>query len=127
MDTYFFSRHAPNPRMIGDLGSPITRQFVGTITSIKRNGDFISFTEASPYSQDGKTFTYMLYKHKIPVRSIVVVDIPLLDWIRAGATLLVPKTEVKDKGTKSYCGLIRVKNTKLETDFWNGCSPYPNL
>lgn len=45
LDVYIFAYHAPDLKMVEDLGSKINSRFKGTISNIQRQGDKITFTE----------------------------------------------------------------------------------
>ncbi|MBD2777677.1 hypothetical protein [Iningainema tapete] len=121
MDTYFFSHHVPDPKMIEDLGVPLTTRFKGEISNIQAQGNLISFTEALCIGGER-----IKVNHTIPAQSIVIVEgSPLLQqaWLEAGvSTLLVPqfKNETSDRGVvvSKYCGLLQVHKIEVITSVW---------
>lgn len=128
MNIYFFSYHAPDPKMIKDLGSPLTVQFKGEISNIHTQGNLISFTETLYLGGQR-----IKANHTIPTESIVIVEAsPLLQeaWLTAGiSTLLVPqmKREVNEKGcvVLKYCGLVQIHKIEVITSGWNCGSDNP--
>jgi hypothetical protein len=119
MKAYFFSRHTADSKMVEHLGGKIAAQYTGTISGIKRQGDFISFVET--LLDGGEKIT-----HTIESESIVVAVCPLplqIEWLKTGVTLLIPQTkrEVENGSTIfSYCGLVRTKKIEIVTEQWAG-------
>ncbi|NEQ28383.1 MAG: hypothetical protein F6K28_57280 [Microcoleus sp. SIO2G3] len=121
MDIYFFSPHAPDPKMIQDLGAPIKTRFRGEISNIVRKGNCISFTETLYL---GGQLLKPCYT--IPAESIVVVEgSPLLQsaWLAAGVEiLLIPQMKsevgVHDCVVLKYCGLVQVHKIEVITSPW---------
>lgn len=119
MKVYFFSRHTADDKMVNHLGGEIAAQYTGTISNIKKQGDFVSFAETP---LDGGVPT----THTIDPDSIVVAVCPLnlqVEWLRTGVTLLVPQTrrEVENGSTVfSYCGLVRIKKVEIISEQWAG-------
>ena len=118
MDIYFFSPHVPDPKMIQDLGTPITIRF----KKIQHKGHLISFTET--LYMGGQMIKPC---HTIPAESIVVVEgSPLLQstWLAAGvSTLLVPQIK-QEVGARNcvvlkYCGLLQIHKIEVITSVWN--------
>ncbi|KAB8318384.1 hypothetical protein SD81_016360 [Tolypothrix campylonemoides VB511288] len=122
MDIYFFSPHAPDPKMIQDLGAPITIRFKGEITNIHRTGHLISFTKT--LYMGGQMIKPC---HTIPVESIVVVEGSSLlqsAWLAAGVeTLLVPQIKQEVGGRNcvvlKYCGLLQIHKIEVITSVWS--------
>ncbi len=119
MKVYFFSRHTADEKMVEHLGGEIATQYTGTISGIKKQGDFVSFTET--LLDGGEKIT-----HTIESESIVVAVCPLplqMDWLRTGVTLLVPQTRREVENGNSvfkYCGLVRIKKIEITSEQWAG-------
>lgn len=123
---YLFSYHAPDPKLLEDLGGKITTRFKGTISNIRRQGNMIAFTEA--LFLGGQELKCC---HSIPAKSIVVVEDPILQqdaWLKAGVgTLLVPQMQ-QERGrwgstVEKYRGLVQVHDISVSTSVWHGCTP----
>ncbi|MCC5663334.1 hypothetical protein LC653_05145 [Nostoc sp. CHAB 5784] len=122
MNIYFFSYHAPEPKMIKDLGAPITTQFKGEISDIHSKGNVIFFMET--LFMGGQKIKA---SHTIPTESIVIVEAPPIlqgDWLAAGvSTLLVP--QIKPETTAwgavvlNYCRLIQIQKIEVITSPWS--------
>ena len=124
MNIYFFSNHAPDPKMIEDLNAPITIRFKGSISNIHSRDNQISFTEALRMGG-----TDIEVCHTVPAESIVIVEAtktPLQVqkfWLEAGvATLLIlqVKQEIKSWGyhTFDYDKLIQVHKIEVIISPW---------
>jgi hypothetical protein len=121
MDIYFFSPHAPDPKMIQDLGAPIKIRFKGEITNIHRTDHLICFKETLYIGGQ-----MIKPHHTIPAESIVIVEgSPLLQeaWLAAGvSTLLVPQMKpevnVRDCVILKYCGLLQLHKIEVITSPW---------
>jgi hypothetical protein len=119
MKVYFFSRHTADSKMVEHLGGEIATQYTGTISGIKKQGNFVSFTET--LLDGGEKIT-----HTIESESIVVAVCPLplqMDWLKTGVTLLVPQTkrEVENGSTFfNYCGLVHIKKIEIISEQWAG-------
>lgn len=124
-DVYIFSYHAPDPKMVEDLGGKITTRFKGTISNIQRQGDKITFTET--LFLGGQQLKCC---HFISAKSIVVVEDPISEqnaWLQAGvATLLVPQMHQERDNwgsiVEKYCGLVQVHQISVSTSVWHGCN-----
>lgn len=123
MNIYFFSYHAPDPKMIKDLGASITTQFKGEISDIHSKGNQIFFIETLFIGGQR-----IRASHTIPTESIVIVEAPPIlqgDWLAAGvSTLLV--TQIKPETTAwgavvlNYCRLIQIHKIEVITSPWSG-------
>ena len=122
MNIYFFSYHAPDPKMIEDLGTTITTQFKGEISDIHCKGNLIFFIET--LFMGGQRIRA---SHSIPSESVVIVEAPPIlqgDWLAAGvSTLLVtqmkPETTAWSTVVLKYSRLIQIHKIEVITSFWN--------
>ncbi len=124
MYVYWFSRSAPSPQMVQELGGAIAAQFKGRISDIHSRFNQIIFTET--LCMGGREIKC---RHLIPAESVVVADQASLlvqeTWLKAGvAVLLVPQTyqEKTDEGKQvpKYGGLLRINEIKVVTSQWAG-------
>ncbi|MCW5316611.1 hypothetical protein GTQ43_23165 [Nostoc sp. KVJ3] len=122
MNIYFFSYHAPDPKMIKDLGANITIQFKGEISDIHSKGNQIFFIET--LFMGGQKIRA---NHAIPTESIVIVEAPPIlqgDWLAAGvATLLVtrmkPETTAWGTVILNYSRLVQIHKIEVITSPWS--------
>ena len=120
MHNFFFSRHEAQAEMVEAIGGRIDRQFRGTISGVRRDGDLIRFTETM---HDGER-----RDESIPVESLVVLvgPLPLQEaFLKTRVSiLLIPQNrrEVTADGgvVFNYAGLLRVHEIRVITSQWDG-------
>lgn len=122
MNIYFFPYHAPDLKMIKDLGAPITTKFKGEISDIHSKGNVRFFMETLFMGRQR-----IRASHTIAAKSIGIVEAPPIlqgDWLAAGVSKLLvtqmkPETTAWGAVVLNYCRLIQIHKIEVITSPWN--------
>lgn len=126
MKIYFFSRHDVSNLMIEHLQEKLQSveivQFKGTISSIRKTNNGVTFQEIIEVNGEKNNQVQQI---EFNPTIIAVCPLPMqIEWLNAGANLFIPqatKVPVGETGAEFvYTGLLHIKKIVVESEQWAG-------